>query len=167
MDKQKTDLKVKKDHQNKLEELQAKCDEYLNGWKRAKADYENFKKESEKRVTGLVEFATAGMILEILPVHSHFKLALEHVPEDDKKAEWVQGIMHIKREFEDFFKKLDIVEIKTIGEKFNPEFHEAVSHEESDQEDDIIIKEVQPGYMLKEQVIQPAKVVVSKLVSSE
>ena len=147
--------------EKKFKELEIKCQEYLNGWQRSKADYENLKKDTEKRVKDIVEFATAGMILDLLPVYDHYKLALQHIPKDQESAEWVQGILHIKREFEEFFKKLEIEEIKTVGEKFNPELHQAVSHEESDQDEDIIIKEVMSGYTVKGQVIQPAKVVVS------
>lgn len=158
----KTDFKIKKGDNKKLAELQAKCDEYLNGWKRAKADYENLKKETEQRIIDLKEFATAGLILDILPVYSHFKLACQHIPGEEQKKDWVKGILHIKREFEELLKKFEITEIKTVGEKFNPEFHEAVSHQESEKEEDIIFKEVKSGYLLNGKVIQPAKVIVSK-----
>jgi len=147
-------------NQKKIEELETKCQEYLNGWQRAKADYVNFKNDTEKRVKDIIEYATAGMILDLLPVYDHYKLALQHIPADQKSADWIQGIGHIKREFEEFFKKLEIEEIKTVGEKFNPQFHEAVSHEESDQDEDVVIKEVKSGYTIKGQVIQPAKVII-------
>ena len=148
--------------QKKLSELETKCQEYLNGWKRAQADYENLKKETDKKVRDLVEYSQANMILEILPVYDHFKLALRHIPDNQRKEEWVKGILYIKKQFKDFLKSLDIVEIKTVGEEFNPELHEAVAREESKEADNQIIKEVKPGYKIKDQVLQPAQVIVSK-----
>jgi len=145
-----------------LEELKARCDEYLNGWKRAKADYENLKKDTEKRISELGEYAAAGVILELMPVFNHLKLAVRHIPEAEQNSDWGQGIFHIQKEFADFFKKFEISEIKTVGEKFNHLYHEAVGYEEADEEDDIIVKEVQPGYLIKDKVFLPAKVIVSK-----
>lgn len=150
------------DNQNEIEQLKNQCEEYLNGWKRAKADYENLSRISEKKNTEMFEFATAAVILELLPVYNHYKLALAHIPQDQQKLDWVQGVYHIKREFQDFLKKFEIEEIKTVGEQFNPQCHEAVSQAESDQSPDTIIKELQPGYLIKGRVIQPAKVIVSK-----
>ena len=154
--------KEKKSKSNKLSELETKCAEYLNGWKRAQADYENLKKETDKKVRDLVEYSQANMILGILPIYDHFKLALSHIPENQKKEEWVKGILHIKKQFADFLKSLDIEGIKTVGEEFDPEIHEAVAREESKEANNQIIKEIKPGYMVKEKVLQPAQVVVSK-----
>ncbi|MFH0857000.1 MAG: nucleotide exchange factor GrpE [bacterium] len=112
-----------------LEAAEKKMAEYLDGWKRAKADYMNLKKEAEQRYKDLIKFANAGLILELLPVLDNFKLAVMHIPESEKNADWVIGIMHIKKQFEDILKNLGIEEIKTVGEKFNPELHEAVGRE--------------------------------------
>lgn len=150
------------DNFDEIEELKNKCEEYLNGWKRAKADYENLSRISEKKNKEMFEFATAALILELLPVYNHYKLALAHIPQDQQNSDWINGIYHIKREFQDFLKKFEIEEIKTIGERFNPQCHEAVSQTVSEQPEDTIVKELQPGYLIKGRVIQPAKVIVSK-----
>lgn len=160
-----------------LELERQKSEDYLNGWKRAKADYLNLKKEFEKRYSDLVQFANLNLILEILPILDNFKLASKHIPDDHKNMEWVIGMMHIKKQFENILKNLGVEEIKTEGEKFNPEFHEAVAEEkeirgevseksiEDEKEEDkikgIIIKEVRPGYTLNGKVIQAAKVIVN------
>lgn len=146
-----------------LELAQKKEQEHLDGWKRAKADYLNLKKETEKRQQEFIQFANAALVAELLPVFDHFKLALQHVPAEQKKAEWVIGFFHIKKQFEDFLKQLDIEEIKTVGEKFNPELHEAVSHDQKEGfETDAIFEEVKAGYTLHGKVIYPAKVKVAK-----
>src|SRR4030042_3583326 len=161
-----------------LEELENKNKEYLEGWKRAKADYLNLKKESEKQYQDLRKFANAGLIMEILPVFDNFKLAAVHIPEEQKKSDWVIGIMHIKKQLGDLLKNLGVEEIKTVGEKFNPELHEAVpagtrgfdADNDADltqikgeeREDGVIVKEARPGHMLHGKVIQPARVIVGQ-----
>lgn len=154
------------DHEKTKKELdlaKQKADEYLEGWKRAKADYSNFKKESEKRVQEVIGFANAGLVAQLIPVFNNFKLACRHIPQEELEKEWVVGFMHIKKQFEDFLNNLGIEEIKTVGEKFNPEIHEAVEYEEKeDFETDTIFEEVQPGYTLQGKVINPAKVKVTK-----
>lgn len=154
------------DHEKTKKELdlaKQKAEEYLEGWKRAKADYSNFKKESEKRVQEVIGFANAGLVAQLIPVFNNFKLACRHIPQEELKKEWVVGFMHIKKQFEDFLNNLGIEEMKTVGEKFNPEIHEAVEYEEKeDFETDTIFEEVQPGYTLQGKVINPAKVKVTK-----
>lgn len=152
-----------KDLKKELELTRKKAEEYLNGWKRAKADYSNFKKDNEKRQQEVIQFANAALVAEIIPIYDHFKLALQHVPKDQQEVEWIKGFSHIKKQFGDFLKNLGIEEIKTVGAKFNPEFHEALAHEENeDFETNIIFEEVKSGYTLHGKVINPAQVKVSK-----
>ena len=154
---QKTDL------EQQLALLQQQADEYLDGWKRARADYQNYKKETEKRNTELIQFANASLVAELLPIYNHFKLALAHIPEAQKKVEWVVGFEYIHRQLTDFLKNLGIEEIKTVSEKFNPDIHEAVAHEAKDGfAADVIFEEVSPGYTLHGSVVVPAKVKVAK-----
>lgn len=151
------------DLQKELELLKKKNEEYLNGWKRAKADYINFKRETEKRQAEIIQFASAAIILEVLQIYNHFKMALKHLPKDHQDQEWAKGLVQIKKQYIDFFRQVGIEEIKTVGEKFNPEFHEAVSYEPKEGfKTDIIFEEVKPGYKLHDKVIEPAKVKVAK-----
>ncbi len=146
----------------KIKELEEKCAEYLNGWQRAQADYHNLKKETEKKMSELREYVQADMLLELISVFDHFKLALKHIPDEFKKEEWLQGFLHIKNDFKEFLKKYEISEIETVNTEFNPEFHEAISQEPSEQEENIIIKELKPGYTMNGKVIKPAQVIVSQ-----
>lgn len=149
-----------------IEELKkqaAKAEEYLNGWKRAKADYLNLKKETDNRYQEIIQYANAALIAELLPTYNNLKLALEHTPKELVVNDWVKGVEHIKRQFSDFFSSLGIEEIKTVGEKFNPEFHEAIATEEkADVDSSIIYEQVAAGYTLHGKVINPAKVKVAK-----
>lgn len=143
--------------------LKSLTEEYLNGWKRAKADYLNLKKDMEKQLAQSSQFAAAATILELLPIADHFKLALDHIPEDEKQKEWVKGILHIHKEFNDMLKRFGIEMIETEGKEFNPELHEAVSREKKEGvKPHTILKELTPGYKLFDKVLQHAKVHVAE-----
>jgi len=146
----------------KITDLETKCEEYLSGWKRAKADYENLRVQSDERINKSYQIATASIVSELLPIFEHFKLALNHLPEESANQEWAKGFSHIKDEFWNFLKKLEIKEVPTVGEIFNPAMHEAVAYEDSNQPDGTIIKELKAGYTLAGELIAPAQVSVAK-----
>ncbi len=145
---------------NQINDLQTKAGEYLAGWKRAMADYENLKKESARDREDFVKYANGNLLIELLPVFDYFKSALNSIPEEQKSNAWVVGFGHIKKMMGDFLVNNGVEEIKTVGEKFNPEIHEAVEHQDKD--GDVIVKETKSGYKLNGKVIQVAKVVVGK-----
>lgn len=146
-----------------LARARQQAQEYLAGWQRAKADYLNLQKETEKRRQETVEFANALFMSEVLPVYNHFKLALKHLPPESQGADWLVGLEQIHKQFQEFLKKYNISEIPTVGEKFDHNLHEAVAHEEREGfEPDQIFEEVQPGYLLGDKVLAPAKVKVAK-----
>lgn len=133
--------------------------EYLEGWQRAKADYINYKNEDGKRMEDMARFITAGFIQEILPVLDSFDLALGHgVP-----AEVEKGILLIRSQLEDILRKRGLEQIKIKpGEKFNPEKHESLGETEADFPEGTIAEEVQKGYLLREKVLRPVRVRLSK-----
>lgn len=148
----------------KLAELEKKAEEYLNGWKRAKADYINFKKETEQKQKEIIEYANANLLLDLLPLVDQFRSAFTHLSADQKDTEWIKGIRHIASNLKKLLADYGIEEIPTQGAKFNPELHEAVEHVESDQEEGIILEQVSAGFRLANKVIEPAKVKVAKKI---
>ncbi len=143
------------------------CEEFLQGWKRAMADYQNLKKDFEKKEKELIKFANSQLLLELIPVYSHFKKAFDCQPSEDADIKewrnWMIGIGHIKKILSDFLERFGVEEIETIGQEFNPELHEAVGSEKSKEfKSGIVLKEVEPGYKLNGKVIIPAKVIVSE-----
>ncbi len=149
--------------QSELEIVRSQAESNLAGWQRAQADYANFKRETENHRQDVIEFANAAFMAEVLPIYNNFKLALEHIPEEQQKLDWVVGLAHIKKQFQEFLKKYKIVEIKTVGEKFDHNLHEAVTHEDKeDYESDVIFAEVQSGYTVDGKILMPAKVKVAK-----
>jgi len=163
--------KNKKQKEINVKELQKKSEEYLNGWKRAQADYQNLQKETEINKKKWIQMASAGLLEELLPIYDNFKLAIKHIPQEQMKLDWVIGIVHIKNQLEKILNDNGIEEIKTVGEKFDVELHEAVARQEQDKDqqstvdnnkdnNDIIQKEIRAGYKLNGKVLYPAKVIV-------
>jgi molecular chaperone GrpE len=150
------------DH-HKITELEKKLSEYLDGWKRAKADYLNLKRETDKKVQETIQFANAALIIELLPINDHFKLAIAHIPKEELGKEWIKGLFAINKELKDMLSRFGIEEIETVGKEFNPELHEAVTKEKAEGvKPHHIIKELQPGYKLFGKVLQHAKVSVAE-----
>ncbi|MFH1597523.1 MAG: nucleotide exchange factor GrpE [Patescibacteria group bacterium] len=150
-------------HPEEIEILKTKMAEYLDGWKRAKADYLNQKKETEAQLKDTVMFANASLIFELLPVMDNFDRAMSHVAKKDKDTDWVKGVVQIQKQLEDILKIEGVERIKTVGEKFNPEVHEAITMEDKKEEESgIISEEMEAGYKLNEKVLRPAKVKVIK-----
>jgi molecular chaperone GrpE len=146
-----------------LEQLTKQRDEYLDGWKRAKADYLNLKKEAEKEKKELIEFANAALLVQLLPLYDHFKRALAAIPEGERAKDWEKGVEAIFREFQLMLKALGVEEIPTVGQKFDPEKHHAVGKEKrAGAAPDTVLTETQTGFTLKGRVLGPAQVIVSE-----
>jgi molecular chaperone GrpE len=145
-------------------EKKSKEQEYLDGWRRCQADFENYRKMQDKSVKELREFILEDFALQTLPVIDNFQISLDHVPEDQKKSAWVQGILHIQRQLETILKDNGIEEIEVKeGDKFDPEIHEAVQNhqEKSEKEHHKVKKVVQKGYKIGGKVIRAVKVIVN------
>jgi len=146
-----------------LEECEKKKDEYLAGWQRARADFINYKKEELERIGELLKYVGEEMILKILPLLDNFEAAEKNLPQELKGNENIKGILQLKNQILDLFKKNGVEEIKTKGEKFDPNFHEAVETVEAkDLESGTILEETQKGYKINGKLIRPAKVKVAK-----
>jgi len=145
-----------------IEEIIKEKEEYLTGWKRSLADFENYKKQVEKEKETLVQFLKADVMMKLLPIMNNWEIAVKNIPEEQKNSDWMKGVLTIKNQLDEFFKKEGVEKIKTIGEKFDPNIHEAMLEEISDDEEGIILDEFEPGYRVGEKVIKYPKVKVSK-----
>lgn len=144
------------------------CEEYLNGWKRAQADYVNLQKDIEKERTALRTYANEDLLHDVLPAIDQYDTALRHtpdlstVPEPHKSRleNWLVGIRAVREIWEQTFDAIGLKTVRTDG-GFNPEIHEAVNEEESDREPGTILSVQQAGWILKDKLLRPAKVTVS------
>lgn len=148
--------------EEQLELAEAKAAEYLDGWQRARAEFANAKKRLERSRVEARRNATVEVIGKILPVLDDFERALENVPETIAEDGWFEGIALIDRKLRDILQSENIERIETVGHPFDPNLHEAVLQEESDEyESGTVVKELQSGYRLDERVIRPAMVIVA------
>ena len=146
-----------------IEKYKKEALEYLQGWQRCKADYNNLKKEQELLYKRINKAVLKEMVEKLLTILICFKAASEHVPPEEKDKEWVKGIFQLQKMFKDFLGDYGIKEIETIGCEFNPVYHQAIGNDEdSNYASGIIIKEVSPGYILDDEVLIAAKVIVNK-----
>lgn len=149
-----------KELREKLEKAEKERDEYLSGWKRAKADFINYQKDEAKRFKEIIEFGNQELIKDIIPVLDSFDLGIS-VLEKEGKAE--KGIYIIRAQLEDVLKKRGLEKIiVSVGQIFDPSLHEAISSVESNQPSGTIIEEVEKGYLLNGRVIRPTRVKVAK-----
>ncbi len=149
-----------------IAKITAERDEYLEGWKRAKADYANLKRDSERMQGELAKYAAASLIAELLPVLDGFKKADGHRPSaaDPKAVEqWMEGIGHVRTQLEALLGRAGIAPIEEEGIPFDPSRHEAMLAEKREgAPPGTVIKILEPGYTLHEKVLRPAKVIVAE-----
>ncbi len=151
-----------RDKIKKIKEKLKKCNEekqeYLAGWQRAQADFINYRKRQEEQMGEWLKMAEAGLVVDLLPVLDTLDAATKNHNGEGNGG----SVEAIKKQLEEILKSHGLEEIKTIGEKFNPEFHEAVERAESGGEEGVVIEETQRGYLLNGKVIRVAKVKVAK-----
>lgn len=153
-----------------LEKLKSERDTYLEGWRRAKADYENLVREMGQKKSEYADWATEQVLSELLPALDQYDIAmqfapsLESIPEDQRKQfqNWMIGLEAVRSLWWEAAKRLGLERVKAEG-VFDPAIHEAVSEESSETvASGEIVRTMMSGYLLKGKVIRPAKVVVSK-----
>jgi molecular chaperone GrpE len=145
-------------------ELVLKSTEFIDGWKRCQADFDNYRKMQDESRKQLKDFMLEDLALQILPVVDNFQMSLDHVPEDQSKSPWLQGILHIQHQLETILKDNGIEEIVLkVGDKFDPNFHEAIeNHQEEGKEEQHKIKKIiSKGYKIGDKVIRAVKVIVN------
>jgi molecular chaperone GrpE len=135
-----------------------KADEYLDSWKRAQADFLNYKRrtEQEKREMGI--YANTQLILALLPVLDDFERAFNSISHKHAKTDWMDGIRLVEKKLKTVLEAQGLSPIKAVGETFDPNLHEALMHTKG--EDGIVVQEMQKGYKLNDKVIRPSQVAV-------
>ncbi|HZM23993.1 MAG TPA: nucleotide exchange factor GrpE [Anaerolineales bacterium] len=143
-----------------LEEAEAKATEYRDSWMRAQAEFQNYKKRLDRDNELLYASMKGDIIKKVLPALDDLERALQNRPVDDA---WASGIELITRKLQNILNTEGLKRIEAEGAVFDPNFHEAISHEHNeDFESGQVIAVVQNGYMLGERVIRPALVRVAQ-----
>ena len=141
-----------------LDDERQKAQSFMASWQRAAADFQNYKRRVEEERSETARFASAALIINLLPMIDDLERALMNVDTHLAGLTWVDGIRLIHRKFQAVLEMTGVQEIEADGEDFDPSQHEAVS--QGPGEENKIIAVVQKGYRLGDRVIRPAMVVV-------
>jgi molecular chaperone GrpE len=148
---------------SELEELRAEASEYLDGWQRARAEFANYKKRIEREQVEARERIAGEVIAHYLGVFDDLERALQERPTEGDGKVWSEGIKLIHQKLKSILESEGIEIVLAEGESFDPNLHEAISYEESDDhENGQVIAVVQQGYKLGDRLIRPAIVRVAK-----
>lgn len=157
---EKVEKKKNESSESEIERCNKEKDEYLEGWKRAKADFINYKKEEKVRMEEAIKFSNEAIIKDLLAVVDSFELGLSVL---EKKNPVEKGIRMIKNQLEETLKKYGLEKIKVSpGDFFDTSFCEALGEIESEHPPDAIAEEIESGYKLHNKVIRPTRVYISK-----
>ena len=146
-----------------LNKIISERDEYLAGWQRAKADFVNREKEVAREREYLNTVTKASIVKKFLPLVDTLEQTVRtiHASESNLKM----GAEAMLKQSLDILRELGVKKIEAVGQPFNPEWHEVVLTEASEEAEDLVIKEVQSGYALDDRVLRAAQVIISKHVA--
>lgn len=155
-EEKKSFFKKKKDPRDeKIEELTDRV-------KRQMAEFENFRKRSEKEKSTMYEMGARDIIERMLPVIDNFERGLATVPEDEKGSPIAEGMEKIYKQFQKTLEEAGVKPIEAVGQEFDPNFHNAVMHVDDDSlGENIVAEELQKGYMYRESVVRHSMVKVA------
>jgi len=146
-----------------LQECQTRAAEYLDGWQRAQAEFANYKKRIEREQAQMYQTTTGNVIRRYLEIVDDLERALKNRPKEGDGAIWADGLELIYRKLVSILEAEGLKVIEAQGQFFDPNLHEAVSHEEAPgRESGQIIEVTKQGYLLGERVLRPALVRVAK-----
>ncbi len=143
--------KVRRDAQNNLE-----------GWQRTLAEFQNYKRRTERETRESYQNASNDVLKSLLPIIDDFERAMTNVPEPLQAEPWLQGVTLIQRKFTHLLNEFNVTQIDPVGELFDPKRHEAIGVDESTEvESGHVSTVLQKGYVAGEQVLRPAIVKVA------
>ena len=148
---------------DEITRVQSEAAEYLDGWQRARAEFANYKKRVERETEEARQRITSEIIVRYLNIMDDLERALGNAPEGEDFQEWISGIELIHQKFESILESEGVECIEADGERFDPNLHEAISYEDTEEFDGgSIIAVTQRGYKLGDRIIRPAMVRVAK-----
>ncbi|MFQ5418898.1 MAG: nucleotide exchange factor GrpE [Anaerolineae bacterium] len=149
--------------EEQLAAAQAEAAHNLDGWQRAQADLANARKRFEKQQIEIYGRTLADVVGKLLPALDDFERALENVPGEIADHSWFDGVALVQRKLLTLLESLNVKPIEAVGQPFDPNFHEAVMQEPSDEfESGVVARELQKGYQIGDRVIRPSLVNVAE-----
>ncbi len=147
-----------KPKQPTLQELEQQVAELTEALQRERADATNLRRRHEEQIASLKNLVKASVVRDLLPVIDNFERALKHTPKELGEHDFVKGVQGIVKQFEKTLSDVGVERIATVGQPFDPRYHEAISMEEGDGSEEVVSEELQAGYRLGDEVIRHAMV---------
>lgn len=138
--------------------LQQQINTLTTALQHERADAINIRRRHDEEIASLRTRVKASVVAELLPVIDNFERALKHVPTELQDNDYVKGVQGVVKQFEKTLGDIGVERIKTVGEPFDPKYHEAVSMEEGNGQPEVVSEELQAGYKLGDDVIRHAMV---------
>lgn len=146
----------------KLEAAEKDAKDNKDRWLRAAADLENTRKRTKREIEDAKIDSKFKVLKEMLPVVDNLERAIEHAGGPGEKNAIVEGVQLVLRQFTTAFERLEVTAIDAMGQPFDPNLHEAISQQESDQPPGTVVQVLQRGYRSGDRLLRPALVVVAK-----
>ncbi len=143
-----------------IAQLQQDIADLTDALQRERADIINVRRQHDAQLGNLKNHVKVGVVEDLLPVIDNFERALKHVPAELVDNDYVKGVQGVAAQFERTLADMGVERIKTVGEVFDPQLHEAVSMEEGEGAVEVVCEELQPGFRLGDNVIRHAMVKV-------
>jgi molecular chaperone GrpE len=143
---------------DEYEHLTTQVAQLTEALQRERADAMNLRRRHEEEMANVRTRLKTTIVRDLLPIVDNFERALKHVPEDLKDNDFIKGVQGVVKQFEKTFADLGVERIKTVGEAFDPHYHEAISMEEGDGDEEIVSEELQAGYRIGDDVVRHAMV---------
>lgn len=146
----------------KKDKKDEKIEELTDRVKRQMAEFDNFRKRTEKEKASMYQIGAREVIEKILPVVDNFERGLATIPEEDAGNPYAEGMEKIYKQLMTVLDDLGVKAIEAVGQEFNPDFHNAVMHVEDEEAgENVVVEEFQKGYLYKEQVVRHSMVKVA------
>jgi len=156
--------------EDKLETMTKEVQENYDRLLRVSAEFENYKKRSVREMADVHKFANQSLVRDLLPIIDNLEMAIKSAAESTNNTDGclLDGVELTHKEILRVFEKNNIEQIAAIGKPFDPNFHEAVMREESDEyPENTVVNELQKGYLMHDRLIRPAMVVVAMPKSND
>ena len=147
---------------NKKDKKDEKIEELTDRLTRQMAEFDNFRKRTEKEKSQMYEIGAKDIIEKILPIVDNFERGLSSMPEEEKSTPFAEGMEKIYKQLMTTLESIDVKPIEAVGKEFNPDFHNAVMHVEDEElGENIIAEEFQKGYTYRDSVVRHSMVKVA------
>lgn len=143
-------------------ELEQKIGEVTEDLQRIQADFINYKRRAEEDQMKAVSLGREATIRALLPTIDNIERALTHIPKDLQSHDFIKGLQTVAKNLQKDLNDMGVEKIPVVGEEFNPELMEAVQMEDGDGEKEVVVEELQSGYVINGQVVRHAMVKVGK-----